>query len=399
MFFVGACQAISPVTMFAHLPIFFKHSAARAIGGVFTLQGLLFGTWAALIPFVKHKFGLDEAELGLLLLSLQGGVLLMNPFSIPILQRLGAPVAALVSLAAAALAFTLPMIAPTTWLLATALFAAGAGFASANVAMNTCATQIESSDQLRIMSTCHGLWSLGAMLGSALAGMGTGFGFSPVFWSAGISVFVLIAAWFLRTPMLPLEKNSKEERKTQGGQKFSWPSAGLWTIIFLSLCTNVTEGTMADWSAVFMREVVMSEAFAVGWGFAAYAFFMAAGRFIGDALIVRFGASKVLGVGGAVAAAGMFLLAFVPYMPFALLWFSMVGAGVSLGAPILYTAAARAPGMAPGAGLATMNTFAMFGFFGGPVLIGFLGKIWNLPIAFAVVGAAALWWAWNAKRV
>jgi len=382
-----------------HLSAFFQHSTARSIGGVFFLQGVLFGTWAALIPYIKHKFGLDEAELGLLLLSLQGGVVLMNPFSVPILHRLGAPGAALVSLAAAAAFFALPMVAPTVWLLAAALFAAGAGFASANVAMNTCATLLEERDGLRIMSTCHALWSTGAMIGSALAGTGTGMGALPALWSGGVSALVFVAIWFLKTPLLPLEKSDQHERAAQSGRKFSWPSAGLWLIIFLSLCTNVTEGTMADWSAVFMRDVVMSEEFAVGWGFAAYAFCMAAGRFVGDALIARFGAAMVLRVGGAVAAAGLFLLAFLPQMPFALVWFAFIGAGVSLGAPVLYAAAARAPGMAQGAGLATMNTFAMVGFFGGPVLIGFLAKMWSLPAAFALVGAAALWWAWNAKNV
>ena len=385
--------------MFAHLYIFAHNKMARSIGLVFAAQGLLFGTWAALIPFVKHKFGLDEAQLGLLLLSLQGGVLVMNPFSVPILQRFGAPAAALGSLGVAAAFFSLPMLAPTLWFLAMALFAAGAGFASVNVAVNTCATLLEERDRIPIMSTCHGLWSAGAMLGSALAGTTTGLGVLPAWWSGGVALMVIFTALLLRKSLLPLEKSDKHERAEQSGQKFAWPSAALWLIIFLSLCTNITEGTMADWSAVFMREVVMSEEFAVGWGFAAYAFCMAAGRFVGDALIARFSAPRVLQVGGAVAASGLFLLALAPIMPYALLWFAMIGAGVALGAPVLYAAAARAPGMARGAGLATMNTFAMVGFFGGPVLIGFLAKIWSLPMAFAVVGAAAVCWAWQAKRV
>jgi len=385
--------------MFVHLPAFFQHRTARSIGIVFAVQGLLFGTWAALIPFVKHKFGLDEAQLGLLLLSLQGGVLLMNPFSVPILHRFGAPAAALGSLMAAAAFFSLPMLATNIWFLATALFFAGAGFASVNVAINTCATVLEARDRVGIMSTCHALWSTGAMAGSALAGTATGLGVMPAIWSGGVTLFAIAIAWLMRKPLLPLEKSDQHERAAQSGQKFAWPSAGLWLIIFLSVCTNVTEGTMADWSAVYMREVVMSEELSVGWGFAAYAFCMAAGRFVGDALIARFGAALVLRVGGAVAAVGLFLLAFLPQMPFALVWFAFVGAGVSLGAPVLYAAAARAPGMAQGAGLATMNTFAMVGFFGGPVLIGFLAKIWNLPIAFAVVGAAALGWAWKAGKI
>lgn len=385
--------------MFGHLLTFFRHTSARSIGLTFAAQGFLFGTWAALIPVVKHKFGLDEAQLGLILLSLQGGVLLMNPFSVPILQRLGAPGAALVSLAVSAAFFSLLMLMPSLWSLGIALFAAGAGFASVNVAINTCASMLEARDQIRIMATCHGLWSAGAMAGSAMASSATGLGMLPAIWSGGVSASIILLAWWLRKSMLPLENSGKQERKEQGGQKFAWPSAGLWIIILLSLCTNITEGTMADWSAVFMRDVVTSPEFAVGWGFSAYAFFMASGRFLGDALLIRFGPALVLRVGGLVAASGMFMLAFFPMMPFAIGWFALVGAGVSLGAPILYAAAARAPGMAPGAGLATMNTFAMVGFFGGPVLIGFLGKMWSLPFAFGVVGAAALWWGWQAKRV
>jgi MFS family permease len=291
------------------------------------------------------------------------------------------------------------MLAPSIVLLGITLFIAGAGFATVNVAINTCASMLEIRDNIRIMSTSHGLWSAGAMAGSALASTATGLGLGPALWSAGIAALVILLLWLVKADLLPLESREKQERKAQAGQKFAWPSAALWTIILLSLCTNITEGTMADWSAVYLREVIHSEEYMVGWGFSTYALCMATGRFFGDGLIANFGAAKMLRVGGAVAAAGLLLLAFFPVMPWSLLWFAMVGAGVSLGAPILYAAAAKVPGMAEGAGLATMNTFAMVGFFGGPVLIGFVAKAWSLPVAFALVGAAAVWWAWNAVKV
>lgn len=383
----------------AHIRTFFQHPVPRSIGLIFAALGFIFGTWTALIPFIKFKFGLDEAQLGLLLLSLQGGILLMNPVSVTILHRWGAPITALGAIGVASLLFMLPMLAPNIWLLATALFVAGACFGLVNVAMNTCATLFELRDHARIMSTCHALWSTGAMCGSALASIVTGIGFLPAVWSGVVALVVILTAWFVRNPILPLEDSGMAQREEQGGRKFSWPNAGLWLIISISLCTNITEGTMADWSAVFMRDVVKSPEYSLGWGFSAYAFFMASGRFVGDALLQRFGSAYMLRIGGLTAAAGLFLLTFVPYMPFALCWFAMIGAGVSLGAPILYAAAARAPGMAQGAGLATMNTFAMAGFFGGPVLIGFLARAWSLPFAFAVVGFAALYWAWKAKRL
>jgi hypothetical protein len=55
--------------------------------------------------------------------------------------------------------------------------------------------------------------------------------------------------------------------------------------------------------------------------------------------------------------------------------------------------------MAKGAGLATMNTFAMIGFLGGPAVIGFVAKALSLPAAFSLVAGFALFWAWRAGRM
>ena len=153
---------------------------------------------------------------------------------------------------------------------------------------------------------------------------------------------------------------------------------------------------MADWSALYMREVVKAPAALWGWGFAAYALFMALTRFMGDAILKHYSGGQVLRVGGSIAASGLLLAILMPYPATTLLGFAMVGAGVSLGAPILYSAAAKVPGMAPGAGLATMNTFAMVGFLGGPAVIGFIAKAYSLTVALGVVVFAGLVWIWRA---
>jgi hypothetical protein len=97
-----------------------------------------------------------------------------------------------------------------------------------------------------------------------------------------------------------------------------------------------------------------------------------------------------------IAASGLLLAILLPYTPTTLIGFAMVGAGVSLGAPVLYSAAAKVPGMAPGAGLATMNTFAMVGFLGGPAVIGFIAKAFSLPMALGVVVLMGCVWIWRA---
>lgn len=387
--------------MFSHLYNFLRLGHVRAIGLIFLLQGALFGTWSAFIPLLKIKFGLDDGQLGLLLLSLPAGVLLMNPVAVPVLKRLGAARSSLIFLAAAGLLFILPVLAPSIPFLVVSLFLAGSAFTFVNIAMNTSASLIEANEPVRIMATCHGLWSLGAMLGSALAGMATGWGMSPLLYSSLLAALVTTAALMLqRGEMHRVAAYSlalRHEENTTEAAGFSMPNAALWAIIALSICTNLTEGAMADWAGVYMREIVVAPAYMTGWGFAAYALFMALGRFTGDAVLARYEAFRVLRVGGAVVALGFVLAILLPYTATAMLGFALVGAGVSLGAPILYAAAARVPGMAQGAGLATMNTFAMIGFLGGPALIGFVAKAYSLPTAFSLVLVAALFWVWRAR--
>lgn len=378
---------------------FYRNAAARATGSVFVLMGFVFGTWAAAIPYVKQKFGLDEAGLGLLLLCFPIGVTLMNPFAVMILNRFGPVRATLGSLASGALVFMLPIAMPNVWLTGAALIVAGFGLSSTNITMNTCASLLEQAG-VRLFSTCHGLWSTGAMAGSAIATVVASAGLPREYYSVVVGGLVVFLCWRLLGPLsgLPVEPVAPKPAP-KSRRKFSMPNALLWSLILVSLCTNLTEGTMTDWSAVYMREVAGAGPDTAGWGFTIYATFMAAGRFLGDELIARFGSRRMLWTGGSVVVAGLAMAIAVPVVWCVLLGFALVGAGVSLGAPVLYAAAAKVPGMAKGVGLATMNTFAMAGFLGGPAVIGFLAKAFDLRTAFGLVAVFACYWVWKSRRM
>ncbi|MBU6340247.1 MAG: MFS transporter [Bacteroidetes bacterium] len=378
---------------FQHFSTFFSHARSRAVGLVFAADGFLYGSWSALIPTVKSKFGLDAAQLGLLLFTLPLGITLANPLAAWMIGRYGMRQTTIYSLALSSASFALPIAMPSVWLTGLALFFCGLFFSILNVAMNTCATSIEHQEKMRIMSTCHGMWSLGAMSGSAMGSTATGLGVPAVWHMAFVTGLVFFAGLGQRKALLSIREENQE---SGDGATFLWPNAVLWGLIVLSLCTNLAEGAMADWAAVYMRDIVAAPAWLVGWGFAAYAFFMASGRMAGDMLLLRYGSQQILRAGGALVALGFGFAVFLPGIWTTLTGFALVGAGVSLGAPILYAAAARAPGMAPGAGLATMNTFAMATFLAGPTAIGFLAKATTLPIAFTVVGSIALFWSWKA---
>jgi MFS family permease len=385
--------------VFSHLTEFIKHRASRATSYVFISQGLIFGSWAASIPYVRQKFGLDEAQLGLLLLCLEGGILVMNPFSVPLLRKFGAPKATLVFLWLSALMFILPLAMPTVVLTGMALIVGGAAFSVLNVAMNTCASLIEQQENKRIMSTCHGLWSTGAMLGAILVGFSNAWQLQPWMYFVGVFIGSIGLTLFIQNALYTVPDSPNSEENAGKSSVFILPTPALWLLIVIGLCTNITEGTMADWSAVYMHDVVKSTAAMTGWGFSIYAFFMAAGRFMGDGLIAKYGRKRILRIGAITVFCGFLLAVLYPITWAVLLGFAMVGAGVSIGAPILYAAASNTEGMAQGAGLATMNTFAMMGFFGGPVLVGFLAKSFNLQVSFGTVAVLVLFWVYFSGKV
>lgn len=381
--------------MTTHLKTYFTHSRSLAMGAIFASVGFLFGNWVTWIPYIKQKFALDDAQLGMLLLSLPLASTLTNPLSTLIINRFGMKSTTIWGLTMMALAYLLPVNVPTLWMTSMALGLIGIGIAFTNVAMNTCVTAIERQDGIFIMSTSHGMFSGGGMLGSALASILMGLKVPPTVHICIVSITILTLAMVVRPIIMGIHE---EKRKSEEGAKFAWPNRVLMGMIAISLCTNITEGTMADWTAVFMRDVVQANDFFIGWGFACYAFFMAMGRFMGDSVIPQYGSRKVLVSGGILAAAGILIAVLLPHTLTAILGFGLVGAGVSCGAPILYGSAARAPGMAKGAGLATMNTFSLAGFLAGPALIGLISNAISLSFAISIIAVLALIWALLSNR-
>ncbi len=384
--------------MLTHLRTFFTHRQSLAIGMVFISVGFLFGNWATLIPYIKQKFDLNDAQLGLLLLSFPIGATVMNPFSTFFINRFGMLNTTVIGLILLATTFVCPVGASWLVLTSVSLIIVGMCLSVTNVAMNTCVTSLEHQYSINIMSTCHGMFSAGLMFGSIAASILRGMKIEPVLQMAVIAVVITAMVLLLRPIILGIHEEKITEEES-GQAKFILPKGALLLMILISLCTNVTEGTMADWTAVYMRDIVQTDDYFIGWGLAGYSMFMSLGRFVGDALIPRFGGNAVLRTGGIIAALGITLAIIFPYTITAILGFTLVGAGVSCGAPILYGSAARVPGMAKGAGLATMNTFSMGGFLAGPVLIGFISKSINLPFAFSIVAVLALVWAFLVNRV
>jgi hypothetical protein len=138
---------------------------------------------------------------------------------------------------------------------------------------------------------------------------------------------------------------------------------------------------------VYLREALSSSAALAAAGFAACSMMMAAGRFGGDRLVARFGASTVLRASGAFATAGLGLGLLVGTPRAAIVGCGMVGLGIANAVPILFSRAGNVPGIEPAMGLAAVATTGYLGFLTGPLLIGLVAELTTLRLALGLVVA------------
>jgi hypothetical protein len=269
-------------------------------------------------------------------------------------------------------------------LLCAALAVYGACMSVYDVAVNTGGTAIENQSGSPILGQLHGLFSLGAMGGAALAALLLRTGLAPAL-QIGLLVFTatLFLAW-RSGGMLEAAAASAEA----GLAHFTWPHGRLLLIGVLLLCSFLAEGVMCDWSVLYLKqELGLSDTHA-GLGYALFAGAMAAGRFGTDALRQRWGEALLLRLGGGLCATAMAvaLLSGVPALAY--LGVALAGLGLAPVVSVLLKAATQVPGSTPAAAIASAASLGYAGFMAGPPLVGALAHAFSLTAGLGVVVVA-----------
>ncbi|UFH54144.1 MFS transporter [Spirosoma sp. KNUC1025] len=373
-----------------NLLTFLLNRQALAVGLVFASDSLLFGSWVAHIPHIKERLQLSDSDLGMTLFAMPIGLIVMNPLTGWIIAKLGESRTCFWSAIALTLAICIPINAPNTVVMAGGLFLVGLCSALINVAMNTAATNVERSQNISIMSSCHGMWSLGGLLGSGIAGAVIALHVSPSAHMAVMAGLVLLVTFLLQPILSTIPSSSRTESGEKAGSSFVLPNMDLSLMILIGLAVAMGEGVALDWSAVYLRETLGASSQIAALGFGAFSLTMTSFRFVGDAILPKIGAKRWLQIGGLIGASGLLLAIALPYPPTALIGFALLGVGCSLGAPILYSASMRVAGIPPAAGLATFATFSFIGFLAGPPIIGFVAESFGLYYGLGLVAIMLL---------
>lgn len=355
----------------------------NAVLTLFFINGFVLSSWVPHIPLIQERLQLSEGILGLALLALAAGAITLMPLSGAWSSRFGSGRVTLMAAVLFCATLPLPILAPHFISLLPALFLFGACNGTMDVAMNAHAVAVEKKQGQPIMSSFHGVFSLGGLSGAALGGWALSRGVSPKAHVFVVSGIMITAAIYAARFLLPHEEKWATKPST-----FSIPTGPLRLLGALAFLVLLAEGAIMDWSTVYIKNILQTHVGLAAAGYAAFSLMMAAGRLAGNRLILRWGAPRMMRVTALFAASGLVLAIIIRQPLFAIIGFGCVGLGLSNLTPVIFSAAGRTPGVASSIGISAVATAGYVGFLAGPPLIGCVAELTSLPIALGFVAMA-----------
>lgn len=352
----------------------------RLIMAVFFLHALGLSNLWPRIPDLQARLGVGPGDLSIAMLGLPVATVLAVPFAGSLVARFGPRSILTVALPLTTLGIALPGWSFDVVSLFAALFAIGLSYPVVDIAMNVEADRIERAGGRRIMSTCHGCWSIGAVSGGLIA---TGFlklGV-PTSWHLLIVALALLPLALAIPRALPPVPRSP----ATGRIAFTLPSRGILPLCFFLFGTLMVEVAARNWGAVFVSDVIKAEPVYAGLTYSAFAFAMATGRFLGDHVVDRFGPVLVARTSLAIAFAGVCLVVLAASPVQVIVGFAMAGIGVATGFPLSATAAAGRGDLPPAVNVAALQVVGVGAFLLTPPLIGGVAELSGLRLGIAVV--------------
>jgi MFS family permease len=354
---------------------------------LFFVHGLIVSTWVSRIPAIQSSLHLDNGILGLALLASAVGAVGTIPVVGWLITRYGSKKICI----AASLAFSLclvPMaLATNAFSLGCALFIYGVLAASMDVAMNAQGVEVEKALGVPTMSRFHGMFSLGGMLGAAAGGAVAARSVAPTphfVVSAVANALIVLAISGL---LLDTHTYHAEHAHRLPLRKTPPILIALSTIGF---CILLSEGAMADWTAVYLRQSLNAGPGTAAAGYAVFSAAMCIFRLLGDLVTARLGALRTVRTGSLVAAVGLLWALSIQMPQWSLPGFALAGAGFSVIIPLVFGSGGRVEGINPAAGIATVTGISYVGFIVGPPLIGFASQLITLRYALGIVVVCCL---------
>lgn len=357
-------------------------SARRATRLIFLLCGIAQSAWAPLVPYAKARVHANDRQFGLLLLCFGLGSILSMPTMGVLTSRYGCKRLIQISAGAIFLSLLAVSVAPSPALLAGSLFLFGASIGAIDVAMNVQAALVEKGSGENLMSGFHGLFSVGGLSGALMM--------SGLLWlntSAGVGalmIVVLLSGLLLLANGALLPYGDHHQHATK---HFVWPHKYVLLLALLAFMTALGEGSMLDWSAVFLVEKAKMIEKEAGIGYSIFSIAMTFSRLSGSFIIQKIGRRWTMTAGSLFAACGFVWVTQFATPKASLFGFALIGLGAANLIPVIYSIATEAGG-GLGGNISFVSTFGYAGILAGPAMIGFIVHARGFGLAF--IGIACL---------
>ena len=370
--------------------------AARARIGLlatFFFMGVVSMAWVARIPEIRDANGLNNGQLGLILIASTIGAIIGAQLTGRLVHSYGTKAVIRIAIIIMPIGLILMGFSTSPITLIFGLFIMGLGYSSMDIASNTQAVVIEKLLGRRVMSTFHALWSSGAFATTVLGGS-IAKHVSPRDNLVGVG----IVCFFLFIPAVrmllsaELDEHNGGEEETEAKIPLLGKSVlPLWGMGIGLLGGLIAEGAASDWGAILLRDDM---GYGIGVNASAFAVFslaMITSRFLGDRALDHFGPRKTVlyggylgGIGlGAGIAIGVPLSDSQPILALIIVNIGFACAGLGIGPmfPAYILAASEVPGIASSIAIARVGVIGIAGYFIGPSVTGALAQLTSLPVA------------------
>ncbi|MEU4112949.1 MFS transporter [Kitasatospora sp. NPDC028055] len=342
--------------------------AALAVS--FLLQGTTFALLVTCIPEIQHRYGLSDGLLPVFLAAVPILAGVGSILSEQLVKRTGARAVLRVVQPAVCLSLAGAGLGDSLWQLALALGAFGLLVGALDASMNMLGVGLQHRYGRSIMIGFHAAFSLGGILGAAIAGLGSHYDLGlPLLFGTAAAVVAPLAVLTGTRFAGPAELGDAVREAAEAAAR-TIPWRPLLPLCLAMAFAYIADASVSNYSVKYLTDGLGSREDLAKLSYLGYMVAMLLGRALGDRAVQRFGAVPVVRGGAALAALGFALAALAPAAWAGIAAFTVLGFGICAIIPQVFAAGGRLFPADSDAAVARLNLFNYVGFLIGSPLVG-----------------------------
>lgn len=354
----------------------------------FATFGAFWGVWGASVPRIRDQAGLDDGELGFVLLLVGSGALPAMLLTGRAIDRWGLRSAAGLVAALGLSGAVASVLARDVASAGTGLLVVGMASGAADVAMNSVAGRAERVAGRPVITRAHGVLSGFVVVGSLGTAAASGAELPLAAPFVVVAVMSAVAGLAMRRT-LPAGPVRSDEGVPAVRSASGSPARPFLLVGLLGALAFASEGAHQNWSALFARDVLGAGPGQAALAPALFATVVASTRLSLGGLGARH-ARLVLTLGGSVAAVGALVVSVADGAWTLALELVIAAAGTAVLFPTVLGIVSRSVEEARrGRATSLVTTISYLGFLLGPAYVGAWAASFDLRVAMVAVAALA----------